>query len=339
MNNLKQALVNTNQQIEPYLKELLSDSLSPETAEQAVYQCAIGGKRIRPFLVMTIGQLLGAKPEDLVYPATAIEILHNSTLLADDIIDHSVIRRGQPTCWKKYGQSFAECQVLNYGASMSLGLTKSKHHLALSKLYSQTLKVVVEGEIKDILFERSGRDDEPYMVANRYPDISKDDYFVMVSQKTASLIEACCRAGAIIAEASEAQTTQVADYGRNIGLAFQIQDDILDIFGDEQEFGKKIGKDIIEKKQGNLVILSALEELSSQDKQEILQALSGSQEITDNQVSSIIKIINTTTAQQKAQDLANQHITLAKQSLEDLPDNEFRQLLFALADFIIARQN
>ncbi len=339
MDNLKQALINTNQQLEPYLRELLSDSLDPSTAEQAVYQCAIGGKRIRPFLVITVGQLLGAKLDELFYPATAIEILHNSTLLADDIIDHSVVRRNQPTCWQKYGQSFAECQVLNYVASMSLGLTKSKHHLALSRLYSQTLKVVVEGEIKDILFERSGREDEPYAVTNRYSDITKDDYFLMISQKTASLIEACCRAGAIVAEASDKQIAKVADYGRNIGLAFQIQDDILDIFADEQEFGKKIGKDIIEKKQGNIVILEALAELPTQAKQVVLKALNSSVEMTDAKVAEIIKLINQTTAKKKAQDLASQHIKLAKQALKTLPDNEFRQLLLTLADFIVARQS
>ena len=222
---------------------------------------------------------------------------------------------------------------------MSLGLTKSKHHLALSRLYSQTLKVVVEGEIKDILFERSGREDEPYAVTNRYSDITKDDYFLMISQKTASLIEACCRAGAIIAEASDKQIAKVADYGRNIGLAFQIQDDILDVFADEQEFGKKIGKDLIEKKQGNLVILSALEELSPQDKKTVLDILNSPMEATENQVTDIIKLINTTTAKEKAQDLANQHITLAKQALEALPDNEFRQLLLTLADFIVVRQS
>lgn len=338
MNLLKQTLSDLSQAVEPYIEELLADSLEPDTAQQAIYQCKIGGKRIRPSLVILMGQLFGADFKDLAYPAAAIEILHNSTLLADDIIDHSDFRRNQPTCWKKYGQSFAECQVLNYAASIPLGLINSNQSQALIELYSRTLKIVVEGEIKDILFERSGRQDEPYANQKRYKTITKDDYFTMITQKTAVLIEACCRAGAIIGLASEKQLELASSYGRNIGLAFQIQDDILDIFADEKEFGKKIGKDIIEKKLGNFVILTALEELSEEDQAYIHQVLNSGQVVDDKTVKEVIKLINKTKAKQIASAEAQQYIDKALDDLQQLPQNQTNQILADLAKYIIDRQ-
>lgn len=339
MSDLKQTLLDIGQKVEPYIEELLADSLEPSTVEQAIYQCKIGGKRLRPCLVVLVGQLFGADFKDLVYPAAAIEILHNSTLLADDIIDHSDFRRNQPTCWKKYGQSFAECQILNYGAAIPIGLVKSSQARPLIELYSRTLKTVVEGEIKDILFERSDRDNEPYAVANRYQTITKDDYFAMIRQKTAILIEACCRAGAIIAGASQEQTERIASYGNNIGLAFQIQDDILDIFADEAEFGKKVGKDIIEKKLGNFVILSALEELGQVDQACIKDILNSGEEVTDGAVQKVIGLINKTKAKQIAEAVAKSYITKALSDLAELPQNNNNQLLVDLANYIVARQS
>lgn len=339
MSDLKKTLMDIGEKVEPYIIELLSDSLESKTAEQAIYQCKIGGKRLRPSLVVLSGQLFGANFKDLAYPAAAIEILHNSTLLADDIIDHSDFRRNQPTCWKKYGQSFAECQILNYGASIPLGLIKSAQAKPLIELYSRTLKVVVEGEIKDILFERSGRDDESYAVSNRYQTITKDDYFVMIKQKTAILIEACCRAGAIVAGADKNQIEKIARYGKNIGLAFQIQDDVLDIFADEKEFGKKVGKDIIEKKLGNFVILSALEELKDADQSYIQNVLNSDNNVTDEVIKKVISLINKTNAKKVAETVASGYISKAISELAELPQNENNRLLADLANYIVARNS
>lgn len=339
MSLLKQTLADLGQAVEPYIEELLADNLEPDTAQQAVYQCQIGGKRLRPSLLVLMGQLFGATFKDLAYPAAAIEILHNSTLIADDIIDHSDFRRNQPTCWKKYGQSFAECQILNYGAAIPLGLIKSKHSEALIDLYSRTLKIVVEGEIKDILFERSGRETEPYANQKRYKTITKADYFSMIEQKTAILIETCCRAGAIIGQADKKHLELATSYGYNIGLAFQIQDDILDIFADEKEFGKKVGKDIIEKKLGNFVILTALEELSNKDKIYVHQILNSGEKVADETVIEVIKLINKTKARLTAQAEANQYIDKALANLKQLPQNANNQSLVDLAKYIISRQS
>jgi len=263
--------------------------------------------------------------------------LHNSTLVIDDIIDHSDVRRDEPTVWKKYGKSMAECVAFDYVASIFAGLNNTNNSKKLIDLYAKTLKTIVDGEIKDILFERSGRLDEPYVVENRYRKITKDDYFEMISQKTAVLLQSSCQAGAIYANASDEQVTLIGEFGYNIGLAFQIRDDILDIFADEKEFGKKVGKDIIEKKMGNYVILLALEQLEGDDKHDVLNILEGPRDVEDQDAAEVTEIIEKTTAKADAKKAADEYIQKALSALEKLPQNESTQYLGDLANFIVSR--
>ncbi|NTW62244.1 polyprenyl synthetase family protein, partial [Candidatus Saccharibacteria bacterium] len=296
-----------------------------------------GGKGIRPALLVLSGQMFGADIDDLLYPAASVEILHNATLIIDDIIDNSEFRRDQPTCWKKFGNSIAQCTAFFYISPVFAGLTRSKHTSELVDLYSKTLKVLVDGEIKDILFERSGREDEDYVVQNRYKSITKDDYLQMVGEKTASLLQSSCQAGAIVAGATKEQVKLVGDFGYNLGMAFQIQDDILDLFGNEKDFGKKIGKDIIEKKMGNYVILSAVEQLSEADRSTITELLEGPDVITGKDVEEIIQIIRTTKAKDDSISTARDYISAAHDSLSKLPDNIPGLYLGKIADYIVAR--
>ncbi len=337
-NNLKEKLAMINVLVEPIIKELLTRDVEKQNAEVAFYQCSVGGKRIRPAMVVIAGQLFGGKIDDLLYPAASIEIMHNATLITDDIIDHSLSRRDQPTTWNKYGKSVAECMSLVYMASVFAGLGNVNSGSKLIDLYSKTLKIIIDGEIKDILFERSGRDDENYVVTNRYKTITTADYFEMIGQKTAILLDASCKAGAICAGASAEQTEVIGEFGFNLGMAFQIQDDILDIFGDEKEFGKKIGKDIIEKKMGNFVILSAIEQLNPADKKTMLDLLEGSAEITDQDIITATKLIEKTEAKTNAETIANSYIQNALESLGKLPQNEHTETLAALAEYIVHRK-
>lgn len=334
---IKDELSRIGKLVQPSIDELLSANVVSANKAMVLHQCASGGKRIRPSLVLLSGMLFGANEKSLLYPAAAIEIMHNSTLIADDIIDHSEFRRNQPTVWKKFGQSMAECMVLDYVPSVFDGLVDSNNSSELVRLYSKTLKTIVDGEIMDILFERSGREDEDFVVQNRYKEISVDDYLSMISKKTAILLEACCRAGAIVADASKDQIDLIGEYGRNIGMAFQIQDDILDIFADEKKFGKKIGKDIIEKKQGNYVILMALNELDSVSKKYILDALNSDKEVSDEVVKKIINLIEKTNAKELAKTKANDFIDATVDCLEKLPKNEYNDTLKELAEYIVDR--
>jgi len=335
--SLKEKLIEINNSVEPILKKLLVQDVEASSADVVYYQCGVGGKRIRPALVVLSGQVFGGDLEGLLYPAASIEVLHNSTLIIDDIIDHSDLRRDQPTTWSKFGKSIAECVAFDYLAAVFAGLNNVNNSDKLIALYSKTLKVIIDGEIKDILFERSGREDEDFVVQNRYKTIAKDDYFKMIGQKTAVLLQACCKAGAIYADAEDGQVEQMGDFGYNLGIAFQIRDDILDIFADEKEFGKKVGKDIIEKKMGNYVLLSAIEQLGPDDEKAINELLSSDKQLTDEDVNWVTQLIERTDAKQEAERAADYYIQKALEALSRMPQNEFSEKLVELAKYIVSR--
>ena len=335
--NLKEKLTEISEAVEPVIKKLLTQGVEESTSDLVFYQCKLGGKRIRPALVVLSGQVFGGELEGLLYPAASVEILHNSTLVIDDIIDHSDIRRDQPTTWKKYGKSIAECVAFDYLAAVFAGIGNVNNGAKLIDLYSKTLKVIIDGEIKDILFERSGREDEDFVVNNRYKIITKDDYFKMISQKTAVLLQACCKAGAIYANATDEQVELMGEFGYNIGIAFQIRDDMLDIFADEKEFGKKVGKDIIEKKMGNYIILLALEQLDEGGKKSITDLLEGPNEVSDEDIARVTELVEKTSAKSDAEKTAEHFIQKALDALGQLPQNEATQYLAELANYIVSR--
>ncbi len=337
--DIKAKIAEINDLVSPVIDDLLAQDVEDYTKEVALYQCRMGGKRIRPALVVLTGQVFGANTDDLLRPAAAIEILHNSTLIIDDIIDHSDFRRNELTCWKKYGKSIAECAVLMYLPSVYAGLINTENSSRMVDLYSRTLKIIIDGEIKDILFERSGREDENFVTIHRYKNIGKDEYFNMIYQKTAILLSACCKAGAIVADVDDEQAEIAGDFGANLGMAFQIRDDILDIFGDEKEFGKKIGKDIIEKKMGNYVVLSAIERLEQSDGNKIREILESDRQVTEEDVSLVTELIGKTDARQNAEDTANSFIQKAFDALSKLPQNKHSETLKEIASYIVDRKN
>ena len=336
--NLKEKLAEISNQVEPVIERLLKSDVEPLNQEVAYHQCQSGGKRIRPALVVTCARVFGADSESVLEVAAATEILHNSTLIIDDIIDHSEFRRNEPTTWNKYGQSIAECASFIYMASIFSALSRANNGQKISDLFGRTLKTIIDGEILDILFERSGRDNEPFVVEHRYQNITTDDYFKMIGQKTAVLLECCCKAGAYSASVDDERADIIGDFGYNLGMAFQIRDDILDIFGDEKEFGKKIGKDIIEKKMGNFIILSAIEKLNSEDSRTITDLLNGSAEVTDADVQMVTELINKTDAKSSAEKLANDFIQKSYDDLSKLPQNEHTELLMEIAKYIVDRK-
>jgi geranylgeranyl diphosphate synthase type I len=335
--SLKEKLIEISNAVEPVIKQILTDNVDDSTKDMVFYQCSLGGKRIRPALVVLSGQVFGGDVNGLLYPAASVEVLHNSTLVIDDIIDHSDFRRDEPTVWKKYGKSMAECVAFDYLVSTFSGISNVNNSAKLIDLYAKTVKVIIDGEIKDILFERSGRTDEEYVVNNRYKTITKDDYFKMISQKTAVLLQASCKAGAIYADASDEQVELMGEFGFDIGLAFQIRDDILDIFADEKEFGKKVGKDIIEKKMSNYIIMLAIEQLDDNDKKFITDLLESPNAVTDADVAKVTELVEKTSAKSDAEKTAEYFIDKAMDALGKVPQNEATGYLGELAKFIVDR--
>jgi len=334
---LKKFLEFTEEKINPIIEELLISYVDPKNREAVKYQFSTGGKRLRPALAIACCNMLGGKIEDVLYPAASLEILHNYSLIADDIIDKSVLRRGKPTCWFKLGKSIAQCVEINYGAAIFQGAIRSKKPQEISELLAKTIKTLIDGEILDILFEQSSRDNEPFVRQNRYQKLIDDDYFEMVSKKTAALIQASCEIGGIVSAAKEKDLEKLREYGLNFGKAFQIQDDILDIFGAQKSFGKRRGQDIADGKMGNIVILFSSREFSSQNKKRFLEIIKKGN-VNNKEVSEVVEMIKKTNSLSQASLLGKKFIDEAKKSLNSLPKNEGNDILRAMADFVIARE-
>ncbi len=322
--------------VDPYMEKYLKSTCSNEFEEVVLYQVKVGGKRVRPALVILSAQAAGGKVEDALPIAAAIELIHNYSLILDDIIDRGELRRGAPTVWKKYGLSMAILAAVHYREAVAEAINESKHSLKLHDLIAKTIKTLIEGERLDILFEQTGRVDEPYVIENRRKVVTLDEYLKMVYAKTGSLIEASCRAGGIVADASPEIVDALGVYGRNIGIAFQIADDIIDIFGKEEEMGKTKGKDIIEHKMGNIVILLSLKELKSSDR-EFLSSLLKKEPISKEELNKAIELISKTSARDRAYEIGEKYLNEALEMLEKLPQNEARRDLEELAKFILYR--
>ncbi len=202
-----------------------------------------GGKRIRPIVMMLACEAFGGNPDEALGAAIAIEILHNFTLVHDDIMDNADTRRGRDTIHRKWDTNAAilvgdELIGLSY---RSLLKTRSSRIQEVVATFTDGVIEVCEGQALDKEFEISA-------------DVSLADYIIMIRKKTAELLRTSALIGAIIANADENGLKTISSYSENIGLAFQIHDDLLDVIADESEFGKKIGGDILEKKKTYLYL-------------------------------------------------------------------------------------
>lgn len=334
---LRKFLIYTDKKVGPIMKELLNSSIDNKHKKVVYYQILTGGKRIRPALAIASCKMVGGKLEDILYPAASLEILHNFSLIIDDIVDESTLRRKGPTCWAKFGKSIAEIVSIDYPAALFQGANHSKKPVEISEILIKTMKSLVNGEILDVLFEQTGREDEPYIRNNRYKNITEKDYFRMVSRKTASLIQACCEIGGLAAGAKKAEMEFLKKFGFSFGMSFQVQDDILDIFGKQEVFGKEPGKDISEGKLGNIVILFAFRNLSNSDKKKFLKIIR-KKKVSKRDRNEAIKLIQKTNGLLEASALGKSFIYEAKKNLNLLPRNRWNDILRTMANFVVERE-
>ncbi len=330
---MEETIKATKEKVDPAIEELLLWHGGKRFKDPFLYFVRIGGKRLRPALVFLSTMLLEGDRRDAVYPAAAIEILHNYSLLIDDMIDNSETRRGNPTVWKKWGIPATECMGMHYAASVFRGALCSPDPSRVSLILSDTLQVLVEGEMLDILQERKGRESDNFFKEWGYDEVGIEDAVSMMEKKTAKLFEASCKIGGICAKASEESIEEMGEYGFHLGMAFQIRDDILDIFGDEKKFGKKIGKDIEERKGGNVVILFALEE-----RKELKEFLEEKENLTDNDLKKATSIISETEAKNRAIKLCEEHAEKAKEKLQGFPQTEIRDIMDHIVNELLKRE-
>lgn len=233
----------------------------------AQYVLSLGGKRLRPSLLLLATELFGADPKGFVSPALGIEVFHNFTLLHDDVMDKAPIRRGKPTVHVKWNESVAVLSgdAMLIKAYQLMSSVDSKSLPKVLSLFSQTAMEVCEGQQLDMEFE--SRD-----------NVTKDEYIEMIRLKTAVLIAASLKIGALLAGADTGDADALYEYGINVGLAFQLKDDLLDVYGDPETFGKQIGGDIKERKK-TYMLISAFEKADESQKSRL------SAELARNEVS------------------------------------------------------
>lgn len=216
----------------------LPTDVLPSLYSPIVYGLAGGGKRLRPVLTMMTCEAFGGNPEKAMNPAVGLEMFHNFTLLHDDVMDNSDMRRGRPTVHKKWNENTAILSgdtMLTLATQLIADVDDDKLRASLSSFNDMAI-AVYEGQQIDMDFEQRN-------------DVSLDEYIYMITGKTSALLGCAAKLGAIIAGASADDQQRMYDFGVALGLAFQIQDDYLDLYGDAETFGKPIGGDILNDKK------------------------------------------------------------------------------------------
>ncbi|MBI5681244.1 MAG: polyprenyl synthetase family protein [Methanobacterium sp.] len=288
-----------------------------------------GGKKIRPSLVVLSCEAVGGKSEDALKTAASMELIHTFSLIHDDIMDKDEMRRGKPSVHMLWGEPMAILAGDTLFSKAFETILDTDVENIPPKRVVEALRTVVdscikicEGQALDIGFEGK-------------LDVKEDEYMNMIYKKTAALIAASTKAGTILGGGTEEQIQALAEYGRLIGLAFQIQDDYLDVVSDEEDIGKPVGSDIVEGKM-TLMVVHALANASKDDKERLISILKANNE---DLVDDAIAIFNKYGSIEYTRDIALRNVKTAKELLDVLEDSEAKESLKLLADFVLERNH
>lgn len=293
--------------------------------EPCDYFLQIGGKRIRPVLCLLGNELFDDIKQDAYEAATAIELFHNFTLIHDDMMDAASLRRGMQTVHTKYNSNIAllSGDVMLIRAYEYINKIDVQYQSKILHLFNKTATEVCEGQQMDMDFEQQ-------------ENVSLNEYVKMIGLKTSVLIAAALQMGAIIGGASENNCNHIYQFGLNLGIAFQIQDDYLDAFGNPEKFGKEVGGDIKQNKK-TFLFLHALEVANTEQKQQIEILIKTN---PTNKVEQMLAIFKACNIDAWANELKEKYYQLAMQSLENIAVVSSRkQALKELAEFLIQREN
>ena len=311
-----------------YLDKKMFTQAPQELYEPVNYILSLGGKRLRPLLVLMGCDLFNGKILKALPVAMAVEIFHNFTLLHDDIMDAAPLRRGKPTVHIQYNVNtgILSGDVMLIYAYHFLAQVKSARTTAkLINIFNKMAIEVCEGQQWDMNFESRN-------------DVTITEYIRMIELKTSVLIAAAFQMGALLGGASEAVAEKLYEFGRNVGIAFQIQDDILDTFGDPEKFGKKVGGDIAQNKKTFLVLKSY--ELANTTQRTDLQELMTTNGLSENEkIEAVKNIFNTLKIRDAAETLMNQYLKIAFENIDETPLSiEKKNYLKTWANDLMERQ-
>lgn len=306
------------------------DTVDPENLYNASkHLIKAGGKKIRPALVLLTAEAVGGNIEGAYKTAAAVELIHTFSLIHDDIMDEDEMRRGKPSVHTMWGEPMA---ILAGDILFSLAfelvaqtqvddVPANRVIKALNTVVDACIKIC-EGQACDMSFEEKF-------------DVGESEYLNMIYKKTAALIAAATKSGAIIGGGTAEQVEALSQYGELIGMAFQIQDDYLDVVSDEEELGKPVGSDIVEGKM-TLMVVHTLSVASPEDKEELIFILKSGDESNTQRA---IDIFNKYGSIDYTRDIALDNVNRAKDLLDLLDDSPAKEALYDLADFMLQRKN
>lgn len=299
------------------IKQLSSDVLLIN--QMGHYIVNNGGKRLRPMLLLLAAKALGQIQHNHLVLAAVIEFIHTATLLHDDVVDESDLRRGQQSANAVWGNA-ASVLVGDYLYSSAFEMMVSTNIMQVMEILSKTTTAIAEGEVLQLLNCNN-------------PETTEEKYLEVISRKTAILFSAATRLAAVVSSADKEVEVNLSRYGQHLGIAFQLIDDALDYKANKEELGKNLGDDLAEGKP-TLPLIYAIKNSSPSEGNTIIDAIKNGNRDAFNDVYSIVK---SSKAIEYTEQRANEEAAKAMSALDILPDNEYKQALHSLASFSVQR--
>ena len=320
--------------VNSYIDNVLDENLKPYSLYDAArHLIKAGGKRLRPFLVIESCKLVNGDEYSVLPAAVAVELIHNFTLVHDDIMDEDELRRGVPTVhilWNVPLAILAGDLLFSKAFEVLFECCKTpsvspERVLEAAARIASSVSLLAEGQAMDVDFEgrllKSG--------------VSEEEYLNMIYRKTAVLMRASCEVGALIGGGCKEAVNALARYGENIGMAFQMRDDLLGVIGKEEELGKPVGSDLREGKC-TLIFIHAFNNASSSQKR-LLSKYYGRKSISKMDLESVVKVLREIGSIDYVASLAKRYVSIAKEALLKFDECEAKNNLLELADYIVVR--
>jgi geranylgeranyl diphosphate synthase type II len=313
-------------QVNDFLASLPYERKPKSLYEPVEYVLSLGGKRIRPVLMLMGYNLWRQHPEDILMPAIGLETYHNYTLLHDDLMDNADVRRGHQTVHRRWDANKAilsgdSMLVLAYQRMQQVPADKLP---AVLDLFTETALEIGEGQEYDMTFETRN-------------DVTEDEYIEMIRLKTSVLLACALKIGALLADAPQEDADRLYRFGEQLGLAFQLQDDLLDVYGDPKVFGKAIGGDITSNKK-TYMLINAVNRANAEQRKELEQWIAAKDFNREEKVAAVTRLYDEIGIRQLCEEKINYYFSQARKTLSQVQVPEDRKApLFAYMDDLLHR--
>jgi len=327
---IEQKLAENARMINGYLERALSGQEPEPLGKASLHLIEAGGKRLRPYLTVKACEAVGGRAEDAVPFAAAVELLHNFTLVHDDVMDHDDLRRGKPTVHKVYGMPLAILAgdllfAKVYDVALKNrppGMPPERLIECIDKITEATM-TLCQGQALDISFPCAS-------------DVSVNDYIEMVGAKTSALFRLCAQVGALSGGGSDNQVDTLGSFAWDAGVAFQIEDDVLGVTADEATLGKPVGSDLREGKK-TLINIHALENATGEQRK-LFDKAYGVEDASQKDIEAAVEALKELGSIAYARGVADEYVTRAFKSLDAIPDTPAKDELKALVEYFVKRE-